>query len=224
MFVSGPRLQSEGMRHEPWILASRNSGKLRELRALFATHSIDVIDLRDAGVAEDPVAEDAVEAFDTFEENALAKARYFSARLPGRVVVADDSGLAVDALNGEPGVRSKRWSGRTDLHGAQLDASNNALLLSRLDGVAGRGARFVCAAAWCDGTTELVERGEVRGHIVNEPSGTYGFGYDPHMFIDELGMTLAEATISQKEQVSHRGRAFVRLLDALRARGILQRT
>jgi XTP/dITP diphosphohydrolase len=212
------------VRHETWILASRNPGKLRELRALFATHSIDVIDLREAGVIEDPVAEDAVEAFDTFEENALAKARYFSACLPGRIVVADDSGLAVDALNGEPGVRSKRWSGRTDLRGAQLDASNNALLLSRLEGVIERGARFVCAAAWCDGTTEVVVRGEVRGHIVNEARGTHGFGYDPHVFIDELGMTLAEATVSQKEQVSHRGRAFVRLLDALHARGSPQRT
>ena len=203
----------------PWILASRNAGKLRELRALFATHAIDVIDLREAGVVEDSVAEDAVEAFDTFEENALAKARYFSARTPGRIVVADDSGLAVDALQGAPGVRSKRWSGRVDLHGAALDASNNALLLSRLEGVAERSARFVCAAVWCDGTSELVVRGEVRGRIVDEARGTHGFGYDPHVFIDELGMTLAEATVSEKERVSHRGRAFVRLLDALRVRG-----
>ena len=209
------------MSSAPWILATRNAGKLRELRALFATHAIDVIDLREAGVSEDPVAEDAVEAFDTFEANALAKARYFSARLPGRVVVADDSGLAVDALGGEPGVRSKRWSGRTDLHGPALDASNNALLLSRLGGSENRGARFVCAAAWSDGRAELVERGEVAGHIIAEGRGAHGFGYDPHVFIDELGMTLAEATVSQKEAVSHRGRAFVRLLEALRARGLL---
>ena len=185
---------------------------------MFASHAIDVIDLRQAGVNEDPVAEDAVEAYDTFEENALAKARYFSARLSGRIVVADDSGLAVDALHGEPGVRSKRWSGRSDLHGAALDASNNVLLLSRLDGAAERGARFVCAAAWCDGTSELVVRGEVHGHIVAEARGTHGFGYDPHVFIDELGMTLAEATVAEKERMSHRGRAFGRLLDALRAR------
>lgn len=206
------------MRPEPWILASRNPGKLRELRALFATHAIDVIDLREAEVDEAPVAEEAIEAFDTFEENALAKAKYFSARLPGRMVLADDSGLSVDALHGEPGVRSKRWSGRTDLHGAALDASNNALLLSRLGGTLNRGARFVCAAAWCDGTSDLVVRGEVLGRIVNEARGTHGFGYDPHMFIDELGMTLAEATVAKKEQVSHRGRAFARLLSALRSR------
>jgi XTP/dITP diphosphohydrolase len=206
---------------EPWILASRNAGKLRELRAMFATHAIEVIDLRGAGIEEDPVAEEAVEAHDTFEENALAKARYFSGRLPGRIVVADDSGLAVVALRGEPGVRSKRWSGRTDLRGAALDASNNALLLARLQGTRERAARFICAAAWCDGTSDLVARGEVAGRIVDEPRGTHGFGYDPHMFIDELGMTLAEATVAEKEAVSHRGRAFVRLLDALRARGAL---
>jgi XTP/dITP diphosphohydrolase len=118
-------------------------------------------------------------------------------------------------------VRSKRWSGRTDLHGAELDASNNALLLERLGNASDQAARFVCAAAWSDGVNELVVRGEVAGRIVAEGRGTYGFGYDPHVFIDELGMTLAEATVAEKERVSHRGRAFVRLLAALRARGIV---
>ncbi|MDB4888685.1 MAG: Nucleoside-triphosphatase rdgB [Gemmatimonadetes bacterium] len=208
-------------RSTPWVLATRNTGKLRELRALFATHGIEAIDLREAGVPEDSVAEDAVEAFETFEENALAKARYFSARLPGRIIVADDSGLAVDALGGEPGVRSKRWSGRADLHGAELDASNNALLLSRLGDSADRRARFVCAAAWSDGRQELVLRGEVHGHIVAQGRGMHGFGYDPHVFIDELGRTLAEATVAEKELVSHRGRAFVRLVEELRVRGMI---
>ncbi|MEO8624704.1 MAG: RdgB/HAM1 family non-canonical purine NTP pyrophosphatase [bacterium] len=206
----------------PWVLASRNAGKLRELRALFATRGIDAIDLREAGVAEDVTAEEAIEAFETFEENALAKARYFASRLPGRVVVADDSGLAVDALDGAPGVRSKRWSGRSDLMGKALDASNNAVLLSRLSDVHDRGARFVCAAAWCDGTAELVMRGEVLGCIVDEPRGQYGFGYDPHVFVDDLGKTMAEATVAEKELVSHRGRAFTSLLDALRARGLVR--
>jgi XTP/dITP diphosphohydrolase len=193
---------------------------LRELRALFVTHGIDAIDLREAGVEEDVIAEEAIEAFETFEENALAKARYFASRLPGRVVVADDSGLAVDALDGAPGVRSKRWSGRSDLKGKALDASNNALLLSRLSGVHDRTARFVCAAAWCDGTDELVMRGEVLGRIVEVPQGEHGFGYDPHVFIDDLGRTMAEATVAEKEIVSHRGRAFTRLLVALRERGL----
>ncbi|HEY5441045.1 MAG TPA: RdgB/HAM1 family non-canonical purine NTP pyrophosphatase [Gemmatimonadaceae bacterium] len=205
----------------PWILASRNAGKVRELRALFATHGIDVIDLREAAVEEDAEAEESIEAFDTFEENALAKARYFASRLPGRIVIADDSGLAVDALQGAPGVHSKRWSGRGDLEGRALDASNNALLLAKMDGETNRGARFVCAAAWCDGAFELVARGEVLGRIVDVPKGEHGFGYDPHVFVNDLGKTMAEATVAEKETVSHRGRAFARLLVALRERGLV---
>lgn len=206
----------------PWILASRNAGKLRELRALFATHGIDVIDLREAAVEEDAEAEESIEAFDTFEENALAKARYFASRLPGRIVIADDSGLAVDALQGAPGVHSKRWSGRGDLEGRALDASNNALLLAKIDGEKNRGARFICAAAWCDGAFELVARGEVLGRIVDVPKGEHGFGYDPHVFVNDLGKTMAEATVAEKETVSHRGRAFARLLVALRERGLVR--
>jgi XTP/dITP diphosphohydrolase len=205
----------------PWILASRNAGKLRELRALFATHGIDVIDLSEAGVEEDRDAEESIEAFDTFEENALAKARYFSVRLPGRVVVADDSGLAVDALQGAPGVRSKRWSSRGVLEGRALDASNNALLVARMEGETDRGARFVCAAAWCDGVSEVVGRGEVLGRIVEEPKGEHGFGYDPHVFVNDLGKTMAEATVAEKETVSHRGCAFARLIVRLRERGLV---
>ena len=199
----------------PWVLASRNAGKLRELRALFATHGIAVVDLRDVGVIEDPEAEEAIEAFATFEENALAKARYFSSRLPGRIVVADDSGLAVDALGGAPGVRSTRWREGVGLRGIALDAANNAKLVERVKAGADRRARFVCAAAWTDGVREVVARGEVAGHIVDEPRGDLGFGYDPHVFIDELGMTMAEATVSEKEAVSHRARAFMAVLSAL---------
>ncbi len=209
------------MGSRPWVLASRNPGKLRELRMLFGARAIEVIDLREAGVDDDVAAEAAIESYDTFEENALAKARYFSARLPGRVVVADDSGLSVDALGGAPGVRSKRWSGRDDLHGVLLDASNNALLRSRLLGVTPRRARFVCVAAWCDGQAEMVARGEVLGQIVDEPRGANGFGYDPHVFIDELAMTMAEATVAEKALVSHRARAFSLLLDQLRARDVV---
>jgi XTP/dITP diphosphohydrolase len=204
------------MSGQPWVLASRNAGKLRELRALFATHRISVIDLNDVGIAEDHDAEEAIEAFDTFEENALAKARHFSRLLPGRVVVADDSGLSVDALGGAPGVRSKRWSGAIGFSGRALDASNNAKLMAQLVGVEDRRARFVCAAAWTDGAREQVVRGEVVGHIGEQPQGDHGFGYDPYFFVDELGMTMAEATVPEKEVVSHRGRAFVALLGAVR--------
>jgi XTP/dITP diphosphohydrolase len=200
----------------PWVLATRNAGKLRELRALFAGAGIDVIDLTEAGIDETP-EEELIEAHSTFEENAVAKARYFAARAGGRVVVADDSGLEVLALGGEPGVRSKRWSRRVDLDGPALDAANNALLLQRLRGEVDRRARFVCVAAWCAGNDTVVARGEVAGTIVDRPSGGHGFGYDPHFLATELGVTLGDATVAAKQAVSHRGRAFMRLLDALDA-------
>ena len=208
------------MTRSPWILATRNAGKLRELRALFADARLDVVDLTEAGIDERE-EEEGIEIYDTFEANALAKARYYSARAGGRSVVADDSGLEVPALRGEPGVRSKRWSGRDDLAGAALDAANNAMLLARLEGVSDRRARFVCAAAWCRGDESLVVRGEVPGSIVSRASGAEGFGYDPHFFVTELGRTMADATVAEKQGVSHRGRAFAALLAALVARGVL---
>ena len=205
---------------QPWILATRNAGKLRELRALFADVGLEVVDLAQAGIAERP-EEEQIEVHETFEANALAKARYYAARAPGRTVVADDSGLEVIALDGAPGVKSKRWSGRGDLNGAALDASNNALLLERLADGVDRRARFVCAAAWCDGVRSEVVRGEVPGVIVTQPAGTQGFGYDPHFFAIELGMTLGEATVAEKQRVSHRARAFAALLQRLRTRGVV---
>jgi XTP/dITP diphosphohydrolase len=201
------------MTARPWVLATRNAGKLRELRPLFADAGIAVIDLGEAGVEESP-DEEALECHATFEENALSKARWFAARSGGLPVVADDSGLEVAALDGAPGVRSKRWSGRADVSGAALDAANNALLLERLHGIRDRRARFVCAAAWSDAGRELVVRGETPGRIVQagESRGEHGFGYDPLFWSDELGMTLAEATVAEKQAVSHRGRAFAELL------------
>lgn len=208
------------MTPEPWILATRNAGKLRELRALFADAGLTVIDLLEAGI-EERADEARIEVYDTFEANALAKAQYYSARAGGRTVVADDSGLEVPALGGAPGVRSKRWSGHGDLDGAALDAANNALLIARLAGVADRTARFVCAAAWWAGANSLVVRGEVPGSIVTRASGREGFGYDPHFFVTALGRTLADATVAEKQGVSHRGRAFATLLAALAQRGVL---
>ena len=201
---------------QAWVLASRNAGKLRELRAVFAAAEIDVIDLREAGVEEDVVAESHIEAFDTFEANALAKARYFVARLPGRIVVADDSGLVVDALGGAPGVHSKRWGADPQLQGAALEAANNRRLVLAMAGAHNRRARFVCAAACCDGTAECVVRGEVDGHIIDAPLGSNGFGYDPYVVVEELGRTMAEATLAEKQGVSHRGRAFAGLLAVVR--------
>jgi XTP/dITP diphosphohydrolase len=202
------------------VLATRSAGKLLELRPIFTSVGVRVLDLAEAGVGETS-AEDGIEAFDTFEENALAKAHYFFERCGGLDVVADDSGLVVDVLGGEPGVRSKRWSGRADLTGRALDAANNEQLAVRMRGTVDRRARFVCAAAWRGRDGEAVARGEVVGRIQERPSGTHGFGYDPFFFSDELGMTLADATTEQKRDVSHRGRAFDALVDALRRRGVL---
>ena len=204
------------------MLATRSAGKLRELRPIFESFGVPVIDLAEAGVPESS-DEGEIESFETFEENALAKARYFFQRCGGADVFADDSGLVVDALGGEPGVRSKRWSGRHDLEGGELDRANNALLMSRLAGVSDRRARFVCAAAWRGDAGEVVVRGEAPGRIIDAGSGVHGFGYDPYFFSEELGMTLADATVSQKRAVSHRGRAFDTLAGELRRRGMLQR-
>jgi len=196
------------------LLATRSEGKLRELRALFAGYSIDVVDLRTEGVLETD-AEDDLEQYESFNENALAKGRYFNA-LSGLPVVADDSGLEVRALGGVPGVRSKRWSGRQDLTGDALDAENNALLLRSLAGMSDRAARYVCAAAFVDGSREIVCRGEVAGHITSAPRGSGGFGYDPYFESDELARTFAEVSGDEKVAVSHRGRAFRALIDELR--------
>jgi XTP/dITP diphosphohydrolase len=198
------------------LLATRSAGKIRELRPLLAARGLEVLSLDDAGIPESE-AEDALEAHATFEENALAKARYF-ARLSGRPALADDSGLAVDALGGRPGVLSKRWSGRVDLSGQALDDENNRLLLEALRGASDRRAHYVCAAAFVDSARELVCRGAVQGRILDAPSGSGGFGYDPFFFADELGRTFGDATREEKATVSHRARAFAALLERLAPR------
>lgn len=199
------------------LLATRSVGKVRELRPLLLARGLDVISLDDAGIAESDV-EDALEVFETFEENALAKARHF-ARISGRPTFADDSGLAVDALGGRPGVKSKRWSGRVDLSGQALDDENNRLLVEALRNTSDRRAHYVCAAAFVDGARELVCRGEVHGRILEVPSGSGGFGYDPFFFSDELGKSFGDATREEKATVSHRARAFAALLSRLDLRG-----
>lgn len=199
---------------EPVLLATRSAGKLHELEPLFAAAGLAVQSLTDTPFVES-ADEEAIEAFDTFEENALAKARYFHV-LYGGPVVADDSGLVVEALGGAPGVRSKRWSGRGDLTGRALDDANNARLLESLRGAADRRARYLCAAAYVDGERELVRVGETNGVIVDTARGGQGFGYDPYFLSAELGVTFGEASREAKETVSHRGRAFRALLDALR--------
>jgi XTP/dITP diphosphohydrolase len=197
------------------LLATRSAGKLRELEPLFAEAGFEAVTLRELGIPESP-EEELVEAFDTFEENALAKARYFQPLGGGLIVVADDSGLEVHALHGAPGVRSKRWSGRKDLTGQELDDANNAKLLRSLVDKADWSAHYVCAAAFADGTRAFVCRGETSGVIVETPVGIGGFGYDPYFLSDDLGVTFGEADRMSKERVSHRGRAFAAMLRAMR--------
>jgi XTP/dITP diphosphohydrolase len=199
---------------KPYLLATRSSGKLRELKPLFAQAGIEVVTLDVAGIAESP-DENAIEVFSAFEENAVAKARYFHEK-SGLATFADDSGLEVFALAGAPGVRSKRWSGRSDLTGQALDDANNAELLRALGASADRRARYVCAAALAWDERAIVRRGTVEGRIVDEGRGGNGFGYDPFFFSSELGVTFGEASLEEKERVSHRGRAFRELLTALR--------
>lgn len=198
-----------------YLLATRNRGKLRELRHLFRAHRIDVVDLAEAGVPEMP-DEEAIEAWETFEENALAKAQYFHQRT-GLPTFADDSGLAVEVLGGRPGVRSKRWSGMTQLSGRQLDVANNEALLAELGrrGALPARAEYVCAAAYADEGSTLVRTASTAGAIVEAASGQNGFGYDPHFRSDELGLTFGDASIQEKERISHRGRAFEALLGAV---------
>lgn len=200
-----------GRSASPLILATRSLGKLHELRPMLGAYGIETITLDNAGVAERPSEEERLELFETFEDNALAKARYFFERAGRRPTVADDSGLEVTALGGRPGVHTKRWSGRTDLSGRALDAANNAKMLSELAGITDRRARYVCVAAYIDGDGERVFRGESTGRMLEAPRGTGGFGYDPLFLSDDAGVTFAEATREQKEQVSHRGRAFAQL-------------
>jgi XTP/dITP diphosphohydrolase len=199
------------------LVATRSAGKFRELRGILEEAGLTGITLDDARIAESP-EEEAIESFETFEENALAKARYFHS-LSGLPTVADDSGLQVSAIGGAPGVLSKRYSGRDDLAGQPLDDANNERLLKELEGIADTSASYVCAAAFVDREQEHVAHGETWGSIVREPRGGEGFGYDPHFFSAELGKTFGEASVAEKQGVSHRGRAFRALVAALRERG-----
>ena len=200
------------------LLATRSRGKLHELRPLFLEAGIEVTDPRELGIDERP-EEGELEVFETFEENARAKAVFFH-ELTGLPTVADDSGLEIGALGGRPGVRSKRWCGRDDLIGRALDDANNAVLEREMLGQTNRSARYVCAAVYRDATREIVRRGEVRGRLVEAPRGVHGFGFDPYFVADGTGdLTFGELTRTEKEALSHRGRAMAALIAALHERG-----
>ncbi len=206
---------------QPWIIATRSRGKMAELKPLLSDAGIVAIGLDEAGVVESR-EEDAIEVFATFEANALAKARYFAART-GRPCLADDSGLSVDALDGRPGVRSRRFAADSGVAiGARIDedvANNDALI----DACWNSGwappwpAHYACAAAYADGARELYALGRTDGTILPECDGADGFGYDPLFVSTDLGVTFASASRDAKALVSHRARAFSRLLTLLGA-------
>ena len=197
------------------LVATRNAGKTREIRELFAGLPFELAFPVDQFLERLPDEPD-LELGTSFAENAVSKARYFAKR--GNVpTLAEDSGLEVDALDGAPGVFSARWA---QMHGAGSgDAANNALLLERLAGVpeAQRTARYRCVVAYLEAPLakpQLVEA-TCEGRILEAPHGSGGFGYDPLFFSTDLGMTFAEAPIAAKQRVSHRGRAIRALVEVL---------
>jgi XTP/dITP diphosphohydrolase len=196
------------------LLASRNAKKLRELQRIVVAEGLDGIEV--LSLSDVPEFPEAPETAPDFEGNALAKARD-AAAATGLVSVADDSGLAVDELNGMPGVLSARWSGK---HGD--DDANLDLLLGQLGDVPDerRGAAFVSVVAMVvPGGEEVVVRGEWRGTLLRARRGTNGFGYDPIFVPEGYEITSAEMTAEQKDAESHRGRALKLLVPYLRKLG-----
>jgi len=188
------------------VLASSNSGKLREFRRLLSPLGIEVIAQGDLNIP------DADEPHATFVENALTKARHASllARLPA---LADDSGVCVDALDGAPGVYSARYAGEP-----KSDARNNAKLVAALAGMADRRAHYYCMLALmrhADDPEPILAEGRWHGEIVDVPRGSGGFGYDPHFLDLATGLTGAELPLEQKNSVSHRGLALRALIERL---------
>ncbi len=199
-------------------VATSSQGKLRDFRTAAETHAVAIEPLPDLAEIEPP-EEDG----DTFAENATLKAVYYSQFAPGLLVLADDSGLEVDALSGAPGVRSARFAadaGMVDSPDANdnTDVWNNIVLLQRLDAVPSseRTARYHCVlVAARDGRPTHMAEGSVDGMILNAPRGTGGFGYDPLFYLPKLDRTMAEIDLHSKLSLSHRGRALAHLLAQL---------
>jgi XTP/dITP diphosphohydrolase len=188
--------------------ATTNPGKLREFQRAFAGS----IELETSpGLASIPICE---ETGTTFEANAIEKALYYSKHCDG-YLFSEDSGLEVDALDGQPGVYSARFAGP-----GATDEANNRLLLERMKGVPNRTARFVCVAALAkSGQLVRTFRGEVEGRLTEEPCGSNGFGYDPLFFYPPFGCTLGEAPLDKKMEVSHRSKALRAMLNFLKGDG-----
>lgn len=197
------------------VLASSNPGKLREFRAMLDPLGIAVVPQGELGIA------DAEEPHRTFVENALAKARHAS-RASGLPAFADDSGICVAALDGEPGVHSARFAGPppgSALHGrVEQDRRNNEKLIASLAGKTDRRAHYYCVIVLVhhpDDPEPVIAEGRWHGEVVDQPRGANGFGYDPYFFVPELGCTAAELDPQRKNAISHRGRALAQLVAQL---------
>ena len=200
------------------VLATRSAHKIKEIRSILeVVPNLRVLDLTEAGVSYDDAEED-LEPYDTFEENAASKAAYFQG-ITGLLTVADDSGIEIDLLDGAPGVRSKRFAPDQSLSGLPLDEANNAHLLASLGDAPPekRTGRYVCVAVLNRGNPDdlTYTRGEAPGVILDVPRGAGGFGYDPLFFDGELGRTFAEIAPEEKNARSHRGKAFRTLAERL---------
>jgi XTP/dITP diphosphohydrolase len=196
-------------------VATSNPGKLRDFAVANTAH-IPIEPLPDLRTIPAPPEDEP-----TFEGNAVTKARYYSSHAPGEIVIADDSGLEVDALHGKPGVRSARFADDHNFHTPEslsIDERNNLYLLSLLTGIplTERSARYHCVlAAARSGHILAIGHGAVEGEILSEPRGTGGFGYDPLFYLPTHHRTMAEIDLQTKLTLSHRGRAFAALLEEL---------
>ncbi len=185
----------------PLVLATRNQGKIREFKALFSDFNIRIICFDDVGPIP-AVKEDC----HTFEDNAVKKAR-FTARVLGFPALADDSGLAVKALDGRPGVYSARYAGPD-----ATDEENNLKLLADMKGIGGREAAFQCVIAVAvPRGPALIYEGKCEGQITKTMQGDQGFGYDPLFYFPPAGKTFAQMSVEEKSQISHRGKAILEL-------------
>lgn len=199
------------------LFATRSAGKQTEIRRVLEAAGHEVVFPDEAGVPEGTI-EETLEVSDSFETNARMKAEYFLKKT-GLPTVADDSGLEVFSLGGQPGVRSKRWANASGPP-QQVDAANNAELLRRLSGATEnrRRARYRCVLVFlrtANGFPEVFE-GVCGGAILEQPRGTGGFGYDPLFLSDELGKSFGEATGEEKDRISHRGQALAKLIEKLK--------